>query len=116
MRLANSRSRVSCVTTRTARPCSLAMLARMVMIAWPLAPSSGGRLIGENRRWFSDDRSGNCDALLFAAAQIAGKCGGLVREAHAFEDLARFGLGAAALLTADIERQPHILLGRQRRK
>jgi hypothetical protein len=36
-----------------------------------------------------------------------------VPEAHAFEDLARFGLGAAALLSADIERQPHILLGCQ---
>ena len=75
-----------------------------------------GRLIGEDCRRFGNNRAGNRDALLFAAAQIARKRRGLMPEANAFEDLARFGLGAAALVAADVERQPHVLLGGQRRE
>ena len=52
------------------------------------------RLVGEDRGRLGNDPPGNCDALLFAAAQIA-------RKAYAFQDLARFDLGTAALLAAD---------------
>src|SRR5262249_14882870 len=78
------------------------------------AVERSGRLIGEDRRRLGNNRAGNRDALLLAAAQIARKRLGLMPEANAFQDLARFGLGATAALAADIERQPHILLGGQR--
>ena len=43
-----------------------------------------GRLIGEDRRRFGDDRAGNSDTLLFAAAQIARKRPGFMPESNAF--------------------------------
>src|SRR5690348_5728693 len=74
------------------------------------AVERSGRLIGEDRRWLGN----NSDALLLAAAQIARKRLGLMPKANAFEDMARFGLGAPALIAADVERQTHVLLGGQR--
>src|SRR5262249_19472961 len=76
-----------------------------------------GRLIGEDRWWLGNDRAGNGDALLFAAAQIARKRRRrLMPKPNSFQNLARFCLGAAALLTADVERQAHVLLRGQSRK
>jgi hypothetical protein len=77
-----------------------------------LAPSSAA--VGEDRRRLDNNRAGNSDALLLAAAQIARKRGGLVPKANAFEHLVRFALGAAAPLAADVERQTHVFLGGQR--
>src|ERR1700746_2715377 len=99
------------------------------------AVERSGRLIGEDRGRLGNNRAGNRDALLVAAAQnapkslwlflqdhallpaaaqIARKRLGLMPKANAFEDLARFGLGAPALLAADVERQTHVLRGGKR--
>src|SRR5262249_38569374 len=117
MRLANSRSRVSCVTTRTARPCSLAMLARMVMMAWPLTPSRAA--VGSSAR-IADGSATIARAIATRCcsppAQIPWKGRSLVPKPDPFEHLARLILGAALLLTAHVERQPHVLRGGQRRE
>lgn len=83
------------------------------MIAWPLVLSNG-RLVGQDRRRFGDNRACNSDALLLAAAQIARERRGLLSKPDPFQDLARFGLSAPALLAADIERELNIFLGSER--
>src|SRR5262249_21698238 len=74
----------------------------------------------ESRRWFvgatrrrpRNNRPGNGDSLLLAAAQIPWKGRSLVPKPDSFEHLSRLVLGAAVLLTAHVERQPHVLRGR----
>lgn len=72
------------------------------------------RLVGQDRRRFGDNRACNSDALLLAAAQIARERRGLLSKPDPFQDLARFGLSAPALLAADIERELNIFLGSER--
>jgi hypothetical protein len=74
------------------------------------------RLVRENDGRISDDGARDRDPLLFAAAQFARIRLDLVGQSDLRQCLARADLGRPRALAPDIEREPHIVGCRQRRK
>src|SRR5262245_57086497 len=92
------------------------MLARIVMIAWPLAPSSAA--VGSSAR-IADGSATIARAIATRCCSPPLKSRGNApilcpspTRSRTWRDLA----GAAAALAADVEGQPHVLLGGQRRE
>ena len=73
-----------------------------------------GGFVGKNDLGAADERAGNADALLLAAAHFSGQMVGAAQKPHGFQLLA--GLGQAGLLAHALEhqRQGHILRRRHR--
>ncbi len=81
-----------------------------------LAVESRRGLVGEDHGGRRDDRAGHRNALLLSAAHVLGIGLELVSEAHLLQRALRLDLGLGALQPAHVERDPHVLLGRQRRE
>ena len=78
-----------------------------------LAIERGRGLVRQNDGGISDDGAGDRHALLFAAAEFARIRLNLVGKADLGQCLARPDLCRPGALAADIEREPHIVGGRQ---
>src|SRR6266404_3229748 len=70
-------------------------------------------LVRENRRRLSHDRPRNGDALLLAAAELERKCVDLARQADHRQGVFGLGDGAGGVVPAYVERQTHVVGGRQ---
>ena len=72
-----------------------------------------GRFIGQDEQRVMDQRAGNGDPLLFAAAQLVGIGGETVGQPHAVQE--RFGLSLNALVTtSEFQWQGDIFQHRER--
>src|SRR5205823_13339137 len=75
-----------------------------------------GRLIAQDGAGISPARSRDRDALLFAAAELAGERPRLVRSPDRGQGFVRLGSRAPGALAAHVQHQANVLYRGQRRK